>query len=239
MRVSLFITCLVNSLRPSIGISTVKILKKLGVEVDFPASQTCCGQPAFNAGFWKEAHEVAEHFLDTFKNSNLIVAPSGSCVSMIRKNYPVIFDGESSLKRRAEDIASRTYELIEFITKFLKLPKINARYNGRVAYHSCCHLLRELDIAPQTRQVIQNVKGVRYCQMNQEDVCCGFGGVFSIKFPTISSAMTRQKVKNLIKSGADTLVTNDLGCLLQIEGILHYQNIPIKTLHIAELLSSE
>lgn len=239
MQVSLFVTCLADVFRPNVAISTVHILERLGIKVNFPQDQTCCGQVAFNAGFWDDARKVAKHFLNVFKNAEYIIAPSGSCVSMVKKNYPLLFEKDIELKQIVDKVSSRIYELTEFLVNILKVENLGSTYNGKVVYHDSCHLLRELGIRSEPRRLIQNIKGLELCEMKESEVCCGFGGVFSIKFPIISTAITQQKVECIRKSGANTIVATDLGCLLQIEGLLRRQRIPIKTMHIAELLDQE
>ncbi|MER3445675.1 MAG: Fe-S oxidoreductase [Candidatus Dadabacteria bacterium] len=238
MKTSLFITCLVDIFFPQVGESMVRVLKSLGVEIDFPEDQTCCGQPAFNSGFHHDAKEVAKRFLSVFNRSGFIVSPSGSCTSMVRVFYKELFKNEPKMIEVLDNISSRTYEFSEFLVNVLRVEDVGAIYNGKVTYHDSCHLLRELRIKDEPRKLIKSVKGVEFIEMNLHDACCGFGGTFSVKFPDVSASILDEKIENIVKSGADTIVSTDMGCLMQIGGALSRRGIPIKTMHIAELLAS-
>lgn len=240
VKVSLFITCLVDIFFPQVGESTVKVLKKLGVEIEFPEDQTCCGQPGFNSGFQEDARAIAKRFLSILNQDEdrLIICPSGSCTSMIKVFYKELFKEEPEMIEIVNKVSSRTYELSDFLVNIMKVGDIGASYKGKVTYHDSCHLLRELKIKDEPRRLIRSVKGVEFIEMNLHDTCCGFGGTFSVKFPDVSASILDEKIENIVKSGADTVVSTDMGCLMQIRGALSRRRIPIKTMHIAELLAS-
>lgn len=237
-RVALCITCLGDLFYPEIGEATVRLLRRAGYQVEFPEAQTCCGQPAFNAGFRSQAAAVARRNLDIFADYAYVVVPSGSCASMFRHYYAVLFAHDALLSQQAEQLAARTYELSEFLTKVVRLDRVDAVYHGKVAYHAACHLLRELGIGDGPRQLIQLVTGVDAVRMDLEEQCCGFGGTFAVKYPQISDAMLQKKIASLKRSGADTLVSCDAGCLLHIAGRLRRLGESIRIMHLAELLTS-
>jgi L-lactate dehydrogenase complex protein LldE len=239
MKVSLFITCLVDQIFPEVGMSMVNVLRRLGVEVDFPMAQTCCGQPAFNSGFNSEARDLARRFIKIFEDSDYVVAPSGSCTSMIRVFYKELFEGEPEWHERAESLASRSYEFTEFIVNVLGVEDVRASYHGKVALHQSCHLLRELNVRTEPQLLLNSVKGIEMVPLERADACCGFGGLFSIKYPEISGGILQEKIENVEKSGADVLVACDAGCLMHIAGGLSRQSIGTRTMHIAELLSKQ
>ncbi|HWP92768.1 MAG TPA: (Fe-S)-binding protein [Thermodesulfobacteriota bacterium] len=239
-KVSLFITCLVDNFFPQVGESMVKVLRKLGVEVDFPVDQTCCGQPAFNSGFQHDAKALAKRFLSIFQDDNCyVVCPSGSCTTMVKIFYRELLKEESRGLELADRLASRTYEFSAFLTNVLHVEDVGASYSGKVTYHDSCHLLRELRIRDEPRKLIKSVKGIDFVEMNLHDACCGFGGTFSIMFPGVSISMLEEKIISIVESGADTIVSTDMGCLMHIEGAMSRRKIPVKVMHIAELLASE
>jgi L-lactate dehydrogenase complex protein LldE len=235
MRVSLFVPCLVDQFFPQVGISTYRILKKCGLEVDYPEEQTCCGQPAFNAGYRDEATKLAERFIKVFSHAEYVVTPSGSCGSMVRIFYPTL-PIRKALRTPLADVQKRTYELSEFLVHVLGRTDVGATYAARVTYHDSCHLLRELRVKDPPRLLIRSIKGIEFVEMNESEACCGFGGAFSVKFPEISTAMLEEKVESIEKTGAEYVVANDTGCLMQIAGMLKRKKLPMKTLHLAELL---
>ncbi len=220
-----------------------ELLTRLGVEITFNAEQTCCGQPAFNTGYREEAREVARHMLDVFEReletSDYIVAPSGSCVTMVRKFYVELFADDDKDRLRAERVAARTFELSEFLVRVLGIEDTSASYDGRVTYHDSCHLLRELGIASEPRRLIQQVRGAELVEMDRADACCGFGGTFSVRFPEISTAIAEEKIASIERSGADTIVACDSSCLMQIAGLLARRGSNVRCLHIAELLANK
>lgn len=238
IKVSLFITCLVDILFPQVGVSMVKVLKRLGVEVDFPEEQTCCGQPAFNSGFRQDAKVLAKRFVSIFSQDGFIVSPSGSCTSMVRVFYKELFHNDQQMLEMVDLLSSRTYEFSEFLVNVLKVDDVGATYNGRVTYHDSCHALRELRVQNEPRKLIKSVKGVDFVEMKFPDTCCGFGGTFSVKFPDVSVSILDEKIESIIESGADTVVSTDMGCLMQIGGAINRRKLPVKTIHIAELLAS-
>jgi len=237
MKVSLFITCLVDQFFPDVGMSVVSVLRRLGVVVDFPAAQTCCGQPAFNSGFKSEARELAKRFILIFENSEYVVAPSGSCTSMVRVFYPELFRDDPEWHERAVSLASRTYEFTEFLVNILKLEDVGATSQGKIALHQSCHLLRELNVKTEPKSLLRSVQGIELVELERAESCCGFGGLFSIKYPHISSGILQDKIYCVEKSGADVVVACDVGCLMHIAGGLSRQSASVKTMHIAELLA--
>ena len=239
MKVSLFITCLVDQFFPEVGVSVVRLLRKLGVEVDFPFAQTCCGQPAFNTGFTHETRDLARRFISIFEQSEYIVAPSGSCTSMVRVFYPELFKDDPEWQKRAGSIASRTFEFTEFLVNVLGVEDVGASHRGKVALHQSCHLLRELNVKTEPLRLLKAVKGIELVELEHAETCCGFGGLFSIKYPHISGGILQEKIDSINNSGADLIVASDIGCLMHIGGGLSRQRASAKTMHIAELLAKQ
>jgi L-lactate dehydrogenase complex protein LldE len=235
--VTLFIQCIVDSLYPEVGDALVRIMNRLGLSVDCPTDQTCCGQPAYNAGYRREARRAAKHFIDVFGNSEMIVCPSGSCVYMIRHHYPQLFDADPAWRVRAREVASRTYELTEFLVDVLGVKELGARYAGSITYHDSCHLLRGLRVFEQPRTLLRHVADAEFLEMKNSDYCCGFGGTFAVKYPEISTAMVADKVNHIVQSGADTVVGCDMGCLMNIQGLISRRRLDIKVRHIAQILA--
>ncbi|MBW2338022.1 MAG: (Fe-S)-binding protein [Deltaproteobacteria bacterium] len=236
--VTLFIQCLVDGIYPEVGEAMVAIFRKLGIHLTCPTQQTCCGQPAFNSGYQEEARVAAKRFIDIFETADAIVCPSGSCVTMVRHHYPHLFEGDAAWQPRARHVAARTYELTEYLVDILGVDDLGAHFDGVVTYHDSCHLLRNLRIKEQPRALLRKVSGVEFIEMNDSDRCCGFGGSFSFKYADISAAMAEDKVNNIIDSGADTVVGCDMGCLMNIQGMLSRKGSSIRTLHIAQILAS-
>lgn len=235
--VTLFIQCLVDGLYPEVGEAMVDVLRKTGVSLSYPEDQTCCGQPAFNAGYRGEARTAARRFIDIFDTAEWIVCPSGSCVDMVRNHYKDLFRDEPDWQARERRVAERTFEFSEFLVEVLKVDDLGARYTGRITYHDSCHLLRGLGVGEQPRRLIRRVRGAEFVEMVDSDRCCGFGGAFSVKYPDISIAMAEDKVRNIIDSGADVVVGCDIGCLMNIQGMLERKGFAVKTAHIAQLLA--
>jgi L-lactate dehydrogenase complex protein LldE len=235
--VTLFIQCLVDTLYPEVGESMVQVLRRLDAKLDCPTEQTCCGQPAFNSGYRDEARMAARHFIEVFEGSDAVVCPSGSCVNMVRNHYPELFHNDSQWSKRAEKIASRTYEFSEYLVDVLGIDELGATYTGRMTYHDSCHLLRGIGVREQPRKLLQNVVGAEFVEMNKSDQCCGFGGSFAVKYSDISTAMVVEKVNNIIASGADTVVGCDMGCLMNIQGMLSRMGSNVKVMHIAQILA--
>ncbi|MGA2630381.1 MAG: (Fe-S)-binding protein [Terriglobia bacterium] len=238
-RVALFVTCIVDQFFPQVGESVVRILRRLGVEVTFNPAQTCCGQPAFNTGFREEARSVASRVLDVFDDADYVVAPSGSCASMVRVFYPELFAGEPERLDKLEKLRTRFFEFSEFLVKVLKAEDVGARFAHRVAYHDSCHLLRELGIESEPRALLRAVRDIELIDLKDYQVCCGFGGTFAVKFPEVSVAMGEDKVRAALDAGAEYLVANDSGCLMHLAGLIHRQGLPLKTLHLAEVLAGQ
>ena len=239
MKVSLFITCLVDQFFPQVGMSMVEVLRRLGCEVDFPAAQTCCGQPAFNSGYTHEARGLAERFLDVFADSEIIVAPSGSCASMVKIFSPDLFKDDPAKHERARAITSRVHEFTEFVVNVLGVEDVGARYHGKIALHQSCHLLRELNVRTEPVRLLKAVQGIELVELERADVCCGFGGLFAIKYSNISGGMLQDKIDTIKRSNADVIVASDMGCLMHIDGGLSRQRLITKTMHIAELLAKK
>jgi L-lactate dehydrogenase complex protein LldE len=236
--IQLFVTCLIDTLQPQIGESVVIVLERLGVKVEFPKDQTCCGQPAFNAGMRSEARKTAEHIIKVFENtSGPIIIPSGSCTAMIRHNYPEIFADDPHWLPRAQNIANRSYEFTEYIVDQLGVTDLDAYFPGKITYHPSCHLLRGLGVDHQPRTLLKNVIGAEVVDLPHQEECCGFGGVFSVNHPEISAEMLKCKITNIETSGAPTIVVCDTGCLINIAGGLSRAEKPQKVIHIAEVLA--
>jgi L-lactate dehydrogenase complex protein LldE len=243
MRVSLFITCLVDQMFPDVGEAMVTTLRRLGVEVSFNDAQTCCGQVAFNTGYRPEARAMAEHFVQVFETdpADFIVAPSGSCTAMARNYYDELFHGpdDQEWQERLTQVRFRLREFSEFIVNELGVADVGARFPARLTYHDACHLLRELGISEQPRRLIREVRDVDFVEMEAPDTCCGFGGTFSVKYGEISNAILQEKLARIANSGVEYVVANDSSCLMQIAGGLSRAGSPVKTMHLAELLAKQ
>jgi L-lactate dehydrogenase complex protein LldE len=238
-KATLFIQCIVDSVFPKVGQSMVRVLDRLGVSMNYPEDQTCCGQPAFNSGYRGEARAAAKRFVEIFEDAEAIVCPSGSCVDMVRNHYVDLFENDPRWLARAEHVAARTFEFSEFLVDVLKVEDVGAAFAERVTYHDSCHLMRGIGVSRQPRALISNVKDIEFVEMHDADRCCGFGGAFSFKYPDISTAMLEEKVRNIEASGAGVVVGCDMGCLMNIQGMLNRKNININTMHIAELLDHD
>ena len=236
MKVSLFVTCLVDQLFPDVGVSAVRLLRQQGVKVEFPPDQTCCGQPLFNSGFLKEAKALGRRVLGGFEGAEYVVVPSGSCAAMMRVFYPRLFRDDAPDSRRSQALAPRVYELSEFLVKVLGVTDVGARFEGKVAYHPSCHLLRELEASAEAILLLKGVAGAEVVPLEGEEVCCGFGGTFSVKYPSISGSMLQDKVEAVARSGADALVACDMSCLMHIGGGLSRKDVPTRPMHLAQLL---
>ena len=239
-RVGLFVTCLVDMMRPRIGFAALKLLEAAGFEVVVPASQTCCGQPGWNSGERASARALAEKLIGEFESCDYLVAPSGSCTGMIKTHYPALFEGEGAWLARVEALAAKSWELTDFLLNVARLELPPGRFNGTITYHDSCAGLRELGVKQQPRSLLAKMPGVTLVEMKDSEVCCGFGGTFSIKFGEISAAMAETKCANIAASGAETVVLGDLGCMLNIEGRLRRRgDETTRVLHVAELLAGE
>ena len=238
-RVGLFVTCLVDVFRPSIGFAAVKLLQDAGCQVEVPANQTCCGQPAYNSGDRADTKIIAQQVIAAFEPFDYVVAPSGSCAGMLRKHYPSLFASDTDWQQRAQAVADKTHELVSFLYDVCGLRQVEASYNGTVTYHDSCSGLRELGIKHQPRQLLASVNGLQLTEMNDAEVCCGFGGMFCIKYPEISNRMVADKQANIEASGANTLLAGDLGCLLNMAGKLKREGVPVQVRHVAEVLAGQ
>jgi L-lactate dehydrogenase complex protein LldE len=236
IKASLMITCLGDALFPDVGVATVKLLRRLGVEVDFPQAQTCCGQPHFNSGFHDQARDLARHTIQAFAGDRLVVTPSGSCAAMVKLEYPHLFDHEMVWHGRAEDLAQRTHELSDFLVNILKVEDVGARFEARATYHMACHL-RGLKLVDEPLRLLRNVKGLELLPLERHDECCGFGGSFSVRYPGISGSMVQDKAKFIESTGADVVIATDAGCLMNIGGCLRRRTERVKTMHLAEVLA--
>ena len=235
MQVSLLITCLVDTFFPQVGIATVRLLRRMGVEVEFTAAQTCCGQPAFNAGFPDEARGIACRMIEALEPAEAVVCPSGSCVAMVKLFYPELFRDDPRWHGRAASLAAKTYELSEFIVTVLGRDDVGARLKARVTYHDGCHMLRGLGIADAPRRLLRAVRDLELVEL-ETPTCCGFGGTFAVDYSEISSSMLEDKLAAVCATGAEYVVSSDSSCLMQIGGGLTRAGSAIRTLHLAELI---
>jgi L-lactate dehydrogenase complex protein LldE len=239
MKVSLFVTCLVDQLWTSIGVSSVEVLRRVGCEVEFDQRQTCCAQPAFNTGYLKEARQVAQRFIEIYEASDAeaIVSPSGSCTAMVR-HYPELFADDPKWLPRAQTIAARTHELSSFLIRVLKVEDVGASWTGKITWHDACHGLRDLNLKHEPRTLIRNVRGAEFVELEHADACCGFGGTFSVKYPEISVAILDQKIDAIERAGVQAVVSGDASCLMQIGGRLSRKGSKVRVMHLAELLAA-
>lgn len=236
-KVELFIPCFIDQLYPETAFNTIKVLERVGCEVIYNPEQTCCGQPAYNAGFWDEAKKVGEKFLTSFSEDNYIVSPSASCVGMIKSGYNDLFTN-STEHNTCRSLQRHIFEISDFLVNVLKVENFGAELVGTAVYHDSCSALRECNIKDEPRKLLANVGGLELVDMCGQDTCCGFGGSFSVKYEGISSAMAEQKVKNAQDVNADYIISTDASCLLQIQAYIDKHNIPIKTMHLVDVLTS-
>ncbi|MCD8739211.1 (Fe-S)-binding protein [Mucilaginibacter roseus] len=237
MKVELFVPCFVDQLYPETAFNTVKLLEKAGCNVSFNPNQTCCGQPAFNAGFWDEAKEVGTKFLNDFEQDSIIVTPSASCTGMVKNYYNDLFTNTIE-HNKCRNIQSNIYELSDFLVNILQFDYFGAELDGRAVYHDSCSGLRECHIKDEPRQLLSKVFGLELVEMKDNETCCGFGGTFSVKFEAIASAMAQQKVDNALAAGADYIISTDASCLLHLQAYIDKNNLPIKTYHLADVLAN-
>jgi L-lactate dehydrogenase complex protein LldE len=235
LKVSLLVTCLGDALFPDVGAATVRLLRRLGVDVGFPTAQTCCGQPHFNSGYKGAARDLARHTIKTFAGSDKVVVPSGSCAAMVKLEYPELFHDERPWRRRAEDLARRTHELSDFLVNVLGVEDVGARFGARATYHMACHL-RGLGLLTEPERLLRRVRDLELLPLERADECCGFGGSFAVRFPEISGAMVGDKAAFIEKAGVDVVVTTDAGCLMNIGGCLRRRGAKMRTMHLAEVL---
>lgn len=237
MTVQIFIPCFVDQLFPDTAFNMVKVLEKAGCTVTYNTAQTCCGQPAFNAGFWDDAKSVCTKFLKDFRGTDYIVAPSASCVGFVRNYYNKLFEN-SSLHHEVADVSARLFEFSEFLVKVLKIENFGATLNGKATYHDSCAGLRECRIKAEPRKLLSNVKGLEITEMKDVETCCGFGGTFAVKFEAISVGMGEQKVENALATDSKYLISTDLSCLMHLQGYIKQKGYSIQTLHLADVLAS-
>ena len=237
MTVQLFIPCFVDQLYPQTAFNMVKVLEKAGVRVEYNEEQTCCGQPAFNAGFRDEARDVCAKFLKDFSGHDYVVAPSASCVGFVRNYYNALFNN-SSLHNEVRDMGKRIFEFSAFLVNVLGVEDLGATLHGKATYHDSCAGLRECRIKEEPRKLLSQVKGLELLEMNDVETCCGFGGSFAVKFETISVAMADQKVNNALQTGADYIISTDLSCLMHLDGYIRHKGLSLRTMHIADVLAN-
>ena len=251
MKVALFIPCFVDQFYPEVGKAMVAVLRRIGVEVCYPSEQTCCGQPAFNTGYWDEARTLARRYCEIFDGYDAVVSPSGSCTAMVRNFYPELLglssvaaplcrgagDDGTAAERRGYRAIANTFEFSEFLVRKLRITDVGAKFPAKVTYHDSCHTLRELRLKEEPRKLLRAVSGLELIEMTEAETCCGFGGTFSVKFPAISTAMDDVKCQSIVATGAQYVVSVDSSCLMQIGGWLRQRGLPVKTMHLAEVLA--
>ncbi len=237
VRVGLFVTCLVDLFRPSVGFAAAKLLEEAGCEVYVPVSQTCCGQPAWNSGDKADTADIAKDVIKAFEEFDYIVAPSGSCAGMLSKHYPELFADNIAWKERSKKFAMKVFELVSFLTDVLKVERVEAAINAKITYHDSCSGLRELNIKNQPRKLLNSIEGVTLSEMKNPDVCCGFGGTFAVKYSDISNSIVTEKIENVENAEADLLLAGDLGCLLNMAGKLRRTGAKTEVRHVAEVLA--
>jgi L-lactate dehydrogenase complex protein LldE len=236
-RVALFVTCLVDLHRPTVGFAAIRLLERAGCQVEVPRAQTCCGQPAYNTGDRATTRDLARGIIDAFSGYDYVVVPSGSCGGMLRTHMPHLFDDDPNTRARADALAARTYELVSFLTDVMKMDRVEASYAGTATYHDSCAGLRELGIKTQPRTLLASVKGLTVSEMAEPEVCCGFGGTFCVKYPDISVRMVSDKTRDITATGVDTLLAGDMGCLLNMAGRLKREGSRVRVRHVAEVLA--
>lgn len=236
MKVSLFITCLSDALYPRVGEAMVRLLARYGVTLEFPKTQTCCGQPAFNSGYWDEARASAKTLIEAFDDSDFVISPSGSCTGMIHHYYPKLFENDPVMQKRAEALVAKTYEFTQFLVQVLGVEDVGARFPHKVTYHPSCHGSRLLGIKAEPNTLMANVRDMELVPLPFAEDCCGFGGTFAVKMSDISGAMVTEKSDHVLETEAEVLVGLDMGCLMNIGGNLRYRGKPVRVMHLAELL---
>ncbi len=237
MTVQLFVPCFIDQLYPQVAFNTIKVLEKAGCTVKYNEQQTCCGQPAFNAGFWGESKDVCTKFVQDFDGADYIVSPSASCAGFVRNNYGKIFEN-NAFQSPAKKVANQIFELSEFLVKILKVTDLGAAFDAKVTYHDSCAGLRECKIKAEPRTLLTAVKGIELVEMKDTETCCGFGGSFAVKYDTISVAMADQKIENAIATDAEYIVSTDMSCLMHLDGRINYNGQAVKVIHLADILSS-
>ena len=236
-RVGLFVTCLVDLFRPTIGFAAAKLIEDAGCTVDVPMTQTCCGQPAYNSGDRADTRAIARNTIEQFEEFDYIVAPSGSCAGMLKKHYPALFKGDLDWEKRAQDFSAKVHELVSFLADVRGLEVTGAAFAGSVTYHDSCSGLRELGVRAQPRALLKGVEGLSIAEMREAHVCCGFGGTYCVKYSDISNAIVEKKTRSIEETGADMLLAGDLGCLMNMAGKLKRKGSKVETRHVAEVLA--
>ncbi|MTI09087.1 (Fe-S)-binding protein [Curvivirga aplysinae] len=236
-KVGLFVTCLVDVMRPNVGFAAVKLLEDAGCQVAVPESQTCCGQPAFNSGDNADTAKIAKGVIEAFEGFDYVVAPSGSCAAMIKEHYAELFDTDPHWAGRAHELSARTYELTSFLVDICGMQFVEASLDAKITYHDSCSGLRELSVKEQPRKLLKSVDGLEIQEMKRPETCCGFGGTFCVKYPEISGKIVDEKSDDIISTDADILLAGDLGCLLNMSGKMHRKDAPVKAYHVAEVLA--
>ncbi len=237
MEVDIFIPCFIDQFYPQTGFNMVKVLEKLDIKVHYNTNQTCCGQAAFNSGHWDEAKELGEKFIKDFSSGRIIVAPTASCVSMVRNYYPEMFHN-TSVHNELKNLRSNIFEVSDFLVNKMKVTKLGSVFNHRVTIHHSCSGKREYGLTHELNTLLSNVKGIEIVEMREADTCCGFGGSFSTKFDALSTSMVSQKIQNALDTGAEYIVSTDSSCLMHMDGYIKKNNLPIKTIHIVDILAS-
>ena len=237
MNVQLFIPCFIDQLFPQVGLNMVKVLQKVGCTVQYNTEQTCCGQPAFNAGFRGEAKEVCSKFVKDFAGNDFIVAPSASCIGFVKNYYPTLFNN-TSLHNQVKALSEKVFELSDFLVNVLGVEDLGASFPAKVTYHDSCAALRECNIKQEPRKLLSQVQGLQLVEMNDVETCCGFGGTFAVKFEPISAAMGDQKIVNALATEAEYIISTDMSCLMHLQGIINFQQKPIQVMHLADVLAS-
>jgi len=237
LNIQIFIPCFVDQLYPDTAFNMIKVVEKAGCTVSYNPSQTCCGQPAFNAGFWDEAKSVCTKFIKDFSSSDIIVTPSASCAGFVRNYYSKLFEN-SSVHNEVKDLSKRIFEFSEFLIEILKVDDLGATLKGKATYHDSCAALRECKIKKEPRKLLSKVKGLEIAEMNDVETCCGFGGTFAVKFEAISIGMGEQKVENALATGAEYLISTDHSCLMHLQGYIKHKGYKLQTMHLADVLAS-
>ncbi len=237
VKIRLFVPCFIDACYPAVAMSVVQILEQLGHEIIYDERITCCGQPAFNSGYWEETKPIARTMLDVLEGNEPIVIPSGSCGAMLKNFYPQLFAGEAE-EASARSLASRVHEFSGFLVNELKVTDLGARFDGSATFHDGCHGLRELACKSEPRILLEHVSGLKLVEMDESETCCGFGGTFAVKFPMISKAMGEVKLESAARTGTQWIISNDSSCLMHLQGMIDRQKLPLKTIHLAEVLAS-
>ncbi len=237
MIADLFIPCFIDQLYPDMGWNVVKVLEKAGVEINYNPNQTCCGQPTFNSGYWQSSRKIAEKFLNDFPHERPIIVPSASCAGYVRNHYAELFKNDPQKQADVERVSRNVVELTDFLVNHLKIEDFHACFNHKVTYHDACSALREYGLKDEPRRLLANVEGLDLRELPDNTTCCGFGGTFMVKYAPVSTAMVEQKVENALSTGAEYIISTEASCLLNIESYIRKNELPLKTMHIADVLA--